>query len=72
MSIFDYNGGSIIAMAGDGCVGIAADRRIGQQLTTLATNFQRVFKMQNNILLGLSGLATDVQTLYFFGKAVMR
>ena len=30
MSIFDYNGGSIIAMCGDGCVGIAADRRIGQ------------------------------------------
>jgi hypothetical protein len=29
MSIFDYNGGSIIAMAGGNCVGIAADRRIG-------------------------------------------
>jgi hypothetical protein len=29
MSIFDYNGGSIIAMSGKNCVGIAADRRIG-------------------------------------------
>ena len=63
MSIFDYNGGSIVAMCGKDSVGIACDRRIGAQLTTLATNFQRVFKLQDNLMVGLAGLATDVQTL---------
>jgi hypothetical protein len=29
MSIFEYNGGSCVAMAGENCVGIAVDRRIG-------------------------------------------
>ena len=29
MSIFEYNGGSMVAMVGQNCVGIAADRRIG-------------------------------------------
>jgi 20S proteasome subunit beta 3 len=57
---FDYNGGSVMAMMGENCVVMAADRRLGQGLTTIATNFQRVFKMQDNILLGLCGLATDV------------
>ena len=43
-------------------VGIAADRRFGKQMLTLANDFQRVFKMQDNIIMGLSGLGTDVQT----------
>lgn len=29
MSIFEYNGGSIVAMAGKNCVAIACDRRLG-------------------------------------------
>jgi 20S proteasome alpha/beta subunit len=28
-SPFEYNGGSMVAMMGDHCVAIAADRRIG-------------------------------------------
>ena len=63
MSILDLNGGSIVAMKGDGIVCIACDRRIGFQYQTIATNYQRVFKMQDNILLGLAGLATDISTL---------
>ena len=63
MNPFSYNGGAIIAMAGEGCVGIAADRRLGVQMGLVSTTFQKVFKIQNNILLGLAGLATDVQTL---------
>ena len=58
------NGGTILAMRGKGCVGMIADRRLGQGLSVIDTNFQRVFKMQDNILLGICGLATDVQTLY--------
>jgi len=49
-------------MVGKDCVGIAADRRFGKQMLTLTNDFQRVFKMQDNIIMGLSGLGTDVQT----------
>lgn len=53
----------MIAMAGKDCVGIAADRRLGAQLTTIATDFTKVFRMTDKIYVGLAGLATDVQTL---------
>lgn len=60
MDPFSYNGGAIVAMKGKGCVGIAADRRLGANFQTISTTFQKVFQIQHNILLGLSGLATDV------------
>jgi len=63
MSIFEYNGSAMVAMKGKNCIVIGADRRLGVQLATVATNFQKVFKMQDNILLGLTGLASDIQTL---------
>jgi len=59
----DYNGSAIIAMAGKNCVAIAADRRLGQNLTTIATDFTKLFAMQAKVFVGLSGLATDVQTV---------
>ena len=62
MSIFEYNGGTIVGMVGKDCVGIACDRRFGKQMLTLTNDFQRVFKMQDDIIMGLSGLGTDVQT----------
>jgi 20S proteasome subunit beta 3 len=58
-----YNGAAIIAMAGKDCVGIAADRRLGVQLTTIATDFPKIFQMQPKLFVGLAGLGTDVQTL---------
>ena len=60
---FSYNGSAMVGMIGDGCVGIATDTRLGVGFQTVATNFQKVFKMQDNILLGLTGLATDIMTL---------
>lgn len=37
MSILEYNGGCVVAMAGKECVAIASDRRLGVQLvSTLA------------------------------------
>jgi len=63
MSILEYNGGAIIAMAGKNCVGIASDNRLGIQLQTVAMDFKKVFKMSDKIFVGLAGLATDVQTL---------
>lgn len=62
--IFEYNGGSILGMKGDKCIAVACDRRFGQERQTITTNFQKVFKMQDNILLALGGLNTDVLTLY--------
>ena len=63
MSIFEYNGSAMVGMVGNKCIAIGSDRRLGVQFQTVSTNFQKVFKMQDNILLGLTGLASDIQTL---------
>lgn len=62
MSIHEYNGGTLVGMVGKDCVGIACDRRFGKQRLTITNDFQRVFKMQDNIIMGLGGLGTDIQT----------
>ena len=63
MSIFEYNGSAIIAMAGKECVAIASDLRFGVQLQTLATDYKKVYKIHDQLFLGLSGLASDSETL---------
>ena len=64
MSIMEYNGGTVVAMTGKNCVGIAADRRCGlNQLQTISLNFEKVFQLTPKCLVGFQGLATDVQTL---------
>jgi len=63
MSILEYNGAAVIAMAGKDCVGIASDNRLGIQYQTVAMDFKKVFKMNDTLFVGLAGLATDVQTL---------
>ena len=52
----------MLAMAGKNCVAIASDTRLSTQLMTVDTNFQRVFKVNDKTLMGISGLGTDVQT----------
>ena len=59
----EYNGGSVIAMAGKDCVAIASDLRLGNQALTVATNFEKIFPVTDRIYLGLPGLASDVITL---------
>jgi 20S proteasome subunit beta 3 len=49
-------------MIGDKCCAIGSDQRFGVQYLTVASNMQKIFKIQDNILMGLSGLATDIQT----------
>ena len=49
-------------MAGKNCVAIATDTRLSTELMTIDGNFQRVFKVNDKCLMGLSGLGTDVQT----------
>lgn len=50
-------------MKGKNCVAIASDRRFGVQLQTIATDFQRIFKIHDQLFIGLGGLGSDVQTL---------
>eukprot|EP00621_Florenciella_sp_RCC1693_P001922 CAMPEP_0182530994 /NCGR_PEP_ID=MMETSP1323-20130603/7487_1 /TAXON_ID=236787 /ORGANISM="Florenciella parvula, Strain RCC1693" /LENGTH=204 /DNA_ID=CAMNT_0024740437 /DNA_START=87 /DNA_END=701 /DNA_ORIENTATION=- len=63
MSILEYNGGAIIAMTGKNCVAIACDTRLGLQQQTVSCDFQKIFKMNDKLMLGVTGLATDVLTL---------
>uniref|UniRef100_A0A7N0UW62 Proteasome subunit beta n=2 Tax=Magnoliopsida TaxID=3398 RepID=A0A7N0UW62_KALFE len=64
MSIFEYNGSAVVAMVGKNCFAIASDRRLGVQLQTVATDFQKIHRIHDRLFLGLAGLATDCQTLY--------
>lgn len=60
MSILQYNGGAVIAMAGKNCVGICSDKRLGIQAQTVAMNFEKVFRVTDKVYAGLTGLASDV------------
>merc|ERR1711998_350166 len=60
--VFNYNGNALVAIGGKNCVCIGTDTRLGQQMSTIDGNFQRVFKVNDLTLMGISGLATDVQT----------
>jgi 20S proteasome subunit beta 3 len=64
VQITSYNGSALIAMVGKNCFAIASDRRLGVQFQTIATDFQRIFEIHETLYVGLSGLATDVQTMY--------
>jgi 20S proteasome subunit beta 3 len=59
MSISEYNGSAIVAMAGKNCVAIGSDLRLGVQLQTNATDHKKLYKIHDKLFLGLSGLATD-------------
>jgi 20S proteasome subunit beta 3 len=59
----EYNGSAVVAMVGKNCVAIASDNRFGVQALTLGTDYQKIFPITDKIMLGLPGLATDVQTL---------
>lgn len=62
--IFEYNGGAIIAMAGKDCVVVGSDLRLGVQFQTLATDYKKVYRIHDRLIVGLAGLATDAETLY--------
>ena len=59
----EYNGSAIMAMVGKNCVAIAADKRFGVQALTLGTDFQKIFRVNDQCYVGLPGLASDVETL---------
>ena len=49
-------------MVGKDCVAIACDLRLGLQALTVSNNFPKIFSF-GDVYLGLTGLATDVQTV---------
>lgn len=63
MSILAYNGGAVLAMTGKDCVAIASDMRFGVQAQTLATDFEKVFRVGPRLFLGLAGLQSDILTV---------
>lgn len=63
MSILAYNGGCCIAMKGKDCVAIATDHRFGVQAQTVDITFEKVFKFNSHLFLGLVGLQTDILTV---------
>ncbi|VDK55473.1 unnamed protein product [Anisakis simplex] len=58
-----YNGGTVLAMAGNECVCIATDLRLGEQMTTIATNVKKVHKLGDKIYIGLGGFFSDAKTV---------
>ncbi|KAM0722047.1 hypothetical protein Q7P37_002973 [Cladosporium fusiforme] len=62
-SPFSINGGACVAMVGKDCVAIACDLRLGLQALTVSNNFPKIFPYGSQVHLGLTGLATDVQTV---------
>ncbi len=52
-SIDTYNGNAMIGMVGKDCVAIATDTRLGVQMKTIDTDFQRIFKIHDHLLLGM-------------------
>lgn len=57
------DGGACVAMVGKDCVAIACDLRLGMQALTISNNFPKVFNYAPSTYLGLTGLATDVNTV---------
>lgn len=62
-SIMQYNGAAVIAMAGKDCIAIASDKRFGIRNQTVGTDMQKLFQINDKIIVGLTGLASDMQTL---------
>ena len=53
-----------MAMKGANCVAIASDLRFGKDLQMVTCDFSKCFEMSPHLWLGLTGLATDVQTVH--------
>ena len=63
MSIDEYNGSAIVAMAGKECVAIGSDLRFGVEMRTIATDYKKVHRIHDQLYVGMAGLGTDAQTL---------
>jgi len=62
MDPFSINGGACVAMLGNDCVAIACDLRLGMKALTVSNNYPKIFSYGDSYL-GLTGLATDIETV---------
>lgn len=63
-SIETYYGGSILAMKGKDAIVITADRRFGNNLTTVHNTFSRLYILTPRIIIGLSCFVPDCQMVF--------
>ncbi|TKR81648.1 hypothetical protein L596_015487 [Steinernema carpocapsae] len=63
MGIMSYSGGTVLAMAGKDCVCIASDLRLGEQMTTIATDFPKIAQIAERVYLGVGGFHSDTKTI---------
>eukprot|EP00760_Papus_ankaliazontas_P035907 PhM_4_TR8080/c0_g1_i1/m.5977/K02735/PSMB3; 20S proteasome subunit beta 3 len=62
-NIMQYNGGCCVAMSGKNCFAIASDLGMINQGKCISKNTSKVHCVHDRLWIGLSGLATDRETL---------
>jgi 20S proteasome subunit beta 3 len=62
MSITEYNGGAVVAMAGKKCFAIASDMRLGEQFKTISMNVPKLSVVNDRAVVGTTGLRSDQLT----------
>lgn len=63
-SPYDWNGGTVIAVAGADYAIIAADKRLATGYSIKSRNICRVHKVNDKVMIGCGGCHADVQMLY--------
>ena len=53
----------MVAMTGKNCVAIASDRRFGVRQLTVSCDETKIFPVTDKLMLGMTGLQTDVLTV---------
>ncbi|XP_023178791.1 proteasome subunit beta type-3-like [Drosophila hydei] len=56
--------GCVVAMRGKDCVAIGTDRRFSGPSYTAGDEFEKIFSISPRLYLGLTGLQTDILTVY--------
>lgn len=70
-SILEYNGAAILAMTGKNCVGICSDSRLGNQAQTVATDFEKIFKMGDQLMVCGDGSTQRSPSPAFLGGMLL-
>jgi 20S proteasome subunit beta 3 len=59
----DYNGGCVVVMGGKNCIAIASDLRFGNERITNSCNTSRIFRINKNLFMAMTGLMGDISTI---------